>query len=103
MGDYKDIVLTLPSEPSDVSSKSIAAKSDDGIRHSVRRVLGSLCSNMVLLEAELNALDRGCGDGDCGSTMAYGAKAVIAALDSFALHSPSEFLEQMGRVLGSMG
>ena len=32
---------------------------------------------MVLMEAELNALDRGCGDGDCGSTMAYGAKGTM--------------------------
>jgi len=91
---------SLPSEQSEVSSKSIAAKADGGI---TKRVLGSLCNNMVNLEVELNRLDAGSGDGDCGSTMAYGAKAVIAALDSFALHSPSEFLEQMARVLGSMG
>ena len=40
----------------------------------LQRIVGALCNNLIGLEAELNRLDAGSGDGDCGSTMAYGAK-----------------------------
>ena len=58
-----------------------------GIHHEMKimfcylqRILESLCKNMIDLEDELNRLDAGSGDGDCGSTMAYGAKGAIKGI-----------------------
>uniref|UniRef100_T1IL93 Triokinase/FMN cyclase n=1 Tax=Strigamia maritima TaxID=126957 RepID=T1IL93_STRMM len=40
------------------------------------------CEVLILNEAKLNALDSGCGDGDCGTTLKKGAKAVLYLIES---------------------
>ena len=40
----------------------------------MRKCLSSICTALVSAEDELNQLDRGCGDGDCGSTLKAGAE-----------------------------
>lgn len=37
-------------------------------------VLERVCSTLIGLEEQLNALDRAAGDGDCGSTHSRAAK-----------------------------
>ena len=46
-----------------------------------RGVVATVCTTLVRLEAELNALDAKVGDGDTGSTFATAARAVLADLD----------------------
>ena len=40
----------------------------------MRKCLSSICIALVSAEDELNQLDRGSGDGDCGSTLKAGAE-----------------------------
>ena len=40
----------------------------------MRKCLSSICIALVSVEDELNQLDRGGGDGDCGSTLKTGAE-----------------------------
>ena len=40
----------------------------------MRRCLLSICTALISAEDELNQLDRGSGDGDCGSTLKPGAE-----------------------------
>lgn len=42
----------------------------------VRRVLETAAADILALEDRLNILDSGSGDGDCGSTLAAGARAI---------------------------
>ncbi|XP_039611079.1 triokinase/FMN cyclase isoform X1 [Polypterus senegalus] len=42
----------------------------------VRHVLQNVCSSLLALHEELNALDRAAGDGDCGSTHSRAALAI---------------------------
>ena len=42
----------------------------------VRAALEGLTSQLISMEQRLNELDSGSGDGDCGSTLAAGAKAI---------------------------
>ena len=42
----------------------------------VKAALEGLTGQLISMEQRLNELDSGCGDGDCGSTLAAGAKAV---------------------------
>ena len=39
-----------------------------------KRCLRGVCGALIEKEEELNELDRGSGDGDCGSTLAQGAR-----------------------------
>ena len=42
----------------------------------VKAALEELTKQLISMEQRLNELDSGCGDGDCGSTLAAGAKAI---------------------------
>ena len=42
----------------------------------VKAALEGLTCQLISMEQRLNELDSGCGDGDCGSTLAAGAKAI---------------------------
>ena len=42
------------------------------VGQSLRICVSSLCTALIASEAELNRLDRGGGDGDCGTTLRAG-------------------------------
>ncbi|HSO31456.1 MAG TPA: dihydroxyacetone kinase subunit DhaK [Labilithrix sp.] len=54
-----------------------------------RRVVESICTTLLGLEAELDALDAKVGDGDTGSTFATAARALLAAVESLPFATPS--------------
>ncbi len=56
---------------------------------------------MISLETELNRLDAGAGDGDCGSTIAYGAKGQLIYHADFAFGSFNASI--ISAILSSMG
>merc|ERR1719435_174816 len=55
------------------------------------------------MEQRLNELDSGSGDGDCGSTLAAGARAVQAALPALTLHHPLVLLGELASLAENMG
>ncbi|XP_076828502.1 triokinase/FMN cyclase [Brachyhypopomus gauderio] len=70
-----------------------------------RPVLESVCKTLVQRQDELNALDRGAGDGDCGSTHALAATAIQEWMkDSTVPGSPSLLLTALAELIeGKMG
>ncbi|MFL5014826.1 MAG: dihydroxyacetone kinase subunit DhaK [Rhizobium sp.] len=69
-----------------------------------RRLITALCEHLILQERELNWLDGRVGDGDTGSTVATGARSVLARLDTLPLDRPAATLASLGDILGtSMG
>ena len=58
----------------------------------LRALVTKACELLIGFEDELNGLDAKVGDGDTGSTVAGGARSVIAQLDRMPLADPGAFL-----------
>ena len=69
----------------------------------VKLVLETLTEHLMLMEDKLNLLDSGSGDGDCGSTLASGAKAIKAALPMLSLAHPLALLQELADLAENMG
>merc|ERR1712013_449788 len=69
----------------------------------VKEALEGLTRDLVAMEQRLNELDSGSGDGDCGSTLAAGAKAIQAALPSLSLAHPLALLSELAGLAENMG
>jgi len=68
------------------------------------RLVVTVCERLISLEDKLNGLDAKAGDGDTGSTVATGARSVLARLETLPLADPGATLAAAGDVLGaSMG
>ncbi len=91
-------ILPAPAAPDRTGA---AAASADA---AVRDLLSSICERLIVLEPELNRLDARSGDGDTGSTLATGARSILARLDQLPLGSPAALLGAIGSLLStSMG
>lgn len=69
-----------------------------------RRVVETVCTTLIALEGELNALDAKVGDGDTGSTFATAARAVLGDVDVLPFARPAELCasiaERLSKVMG---
>ena len=67
-------------------------------------LIWKICTHLIAQEAELNRLDARAGDGDTGSTVALGARAIQSRLKDLPLASLSRTFGAIGTILGtSMG
>jgi dihydroxyacetone kinase len=66
----------------------------------IRKCVEAACQALISSEAELNELDAKVGDGDCGSTLATGARAVLDALPSFQLNSAAATALSLANAIG---
>ncbi|WP_029349735.1 dihydroxyacetone kinase subunit DhaK [Bosea sp. 117] len=64
-------------------------------------VIRAACATLIGLEDELNRLDARAGDGDTGSTVAAGARAVEAKLPNLPLDDTAATLSVIGDALGT--
>lgn len=55
---------------------------------SLRNCVSSLCTALIASEAELNRLDRGGGDGDCGTTLRAGVDTIRKVIDFILWDNP---------------
>ncbi|XP_077597852.1 triokinase/FMN cyclase [Stigmatopora nigra] len=93
-------------EPTTVPVKVLEGTPVEGpYSTTMRMVLERVCSTLMDYKEELNALDRACGDGDCGSTHAQAAKAIQVWLQSHQVPScPGQLLSALaGLVQEKMG
>ena len=68
------------------------------------RLISAVCEKLISLEETLNGLDAKAGDGDTGSTVATGARSVLARIDTLPLTDRGATLATIGDILGtSMG
>src|SRR5207237_10747828 len=58
--------------------------------------VAAVCHPTISLEGKLNALDAKAGDGDTGSTLAGGARAILADLDQLPLADPAALCLALG-------
>ena len=71
----------------------------------IRNILDAITKDLMGMEEKLNHLDSGSGDGDCGSTLASGAKAIKNALNSESLNlgHPLALLQELAALAENMG
>ncbi|KAG7201942.1 hypothetical protein KM043_004647 [Ampulex compressa] len=60
--------------------------------------LKSASAAIIKEETRLNELDRGCGDGDCGTTLRRLAEGIMENLNSFHFSHPSTVLDAIGQI-----
>jgi dihydroxyacetone kinase len=88
--------------PLDAPGPAVVAAASPG--PALEALLRAACKRLIACEAELNRLDARAGDGDTGSTVATGARSVLAALPSLPLGDPGAALGRLGAILSaSMG
>ncbi|MDP9291579.1 MAG: dihydroxyacetone kinase subunit DhaK [Verrucomicrobiota bacterium] len=86
--------------PSGLKQREFVASKDETMRRRV--VTAAEC--LVGLEDRLNKLDARVGDGDTGSTLAIGAKAILRAIDDLPLADGASLCQAISDILaGSMG
>ncbi|CAN7323649.1 dihydroxyacetone kinase subunit DhaK [Phyllobacterium sp. LjRoot231] len=91
-------VLPAPKVP---VGEAIAAASRDPL---AEEMVTAICQHLMSMETELNRLDARAGDGDTGSTVAAGARGVLAKIKSLPLAGRAETLAAIGGILAtSMG
>lgn len=88
-------VQTVPA-PAAAHDAAPAASRDPA----VEAVILAACATLVGLEEELNRLDARAGDGDTGSTVATGARAIEARLAALPLADPAATMQVIGETLG---
>lgn len=65
-----------------------------------RAFLSRCCEILIASETDLNALDAKSGDGDTGSTLAVGARAILANMDRLPLADHTQLYRAIGQELG---
>ncbi|XP_014483599.1 PREDICTED: triokinase/FMN cyclase-like isoform X2 [Dinoponera quadriceps] len=114
--EYLDDITAAPCWPNrscNVPSTAIRAPSEDATREIAGKIgislntqeqcLTKLCLENACVaisdnEEYLNELDRGCGDGDCGSTMKRLADGVLNNLNKLSLSHPATLLSEIASI-----
>ncbi|XP_043280408.1 triokinase/FMN cyclase-like isoform X2 [Venturia canescens] len=68
---------------------------DDRLANLMRDCLKNACDAIIANEEKINDLDRGCGDGDCGSTHKNLAEGILSALDGLQFRYPASLLLEL--------
>ncbi|WP_438751702.1 dihydroxyacetone kinase subunit DhaK [Pararhizobium sp. O133] len=86
--------------PAPKAAKAVAAVSASRDA-AVERVVASVCERLIGLEADLNRLDAKAGDGDTGSTVATGARSILAQAGSLPFADRAALLAVIGETLAT--
>jgi len=93
--------IAVASVPQGGVAKGAVEASTDA---AAERVLVTICDRLIALETELNRLDARAGDGDTGSTVAAGARSLLAQTARLPLADRPATLARIGDLLAtSMG
>ncbi len=87
------------------------ATDDDGVAkeadnsgpeaQTVLRCVAAACAALEAAMVELDALDGAVGDGDCGSTLAAGARGILAGISKVPLADPAATAIGLARLVGT--
>nr|XP_033339605.1 triokinase/FMN cyclase-like [Megalopta genalis] len=80
------------------SIKQVGMKIDEPQQYLLKQCLKCACESLIEKEVAINNLDRGCGDGDCGSTLKRLASDILQRLESFCLSHPSSVFAELARI-----
>ncbi|XP_078038686.1 triokinase/FMN cyclase [Augochlora pura] len=78
--------------------KQVGIKIEEHQQYLLKQCLKCACESLIEKEAVINDLDRGCGDGDCGSTLKRLANDILQRLESFSFSHPSSVFSELARI-----
>ena len=87
--------VPLPTREASAGGKQVARDP------AVEMLMVAVCEHLIGLEAELNALDARIGDGDTGSTLATGARSLLARVGHLPSADTAATLAAIGNALSS--
>ncbi|CAN7349828.1 dihydroxyacetone kinase subunit DhaK [Pararhizobium sp. LjRoot255] len=90
-------VAIVPAPRAESLAETAVASHDGG----AERVLAAICDRLIALEPELNRLDAKAGDGDTGSTVATGARSILAQTGGLPLADRATLLSVIGETLST--
>lgn len=94
------VIATQPLAASPASHPAGRASRNDA----TQALISAICTALVAVEDELNALDARVGDGDTGTTLATGARSILDNMKDYPLADPAGTAAAIGRALAtSMG
>jgi len=93
--------ITVKEEQEKVAVKGVKLGSKG--EEIVKTTLEKVTSTLISMEGKLNELDSGCGDGDCGSTLATGAKAIQSAMSKLSHAYPLALMHELASLAENMG
>ncbi|KAL3893188.1 MAG: hypothetical protein SGPRY_014402 [Prymnesium sp.] len=85
----RDCVVQAPQLPKVSATTATGATLDAAGQEALRAAIAAAADAIVKAEPQLTAWDEVSGDGDCGTTLAAGAHAVLQDLPTYPLPSPS--------------
>ncbi|KAK0161994.1 hypothetical protein PV327_008378 [Microctonus hyperodae] len=77
---------------------SIGRKLNEHESALLKRCLENACNAIIEHRDKLNDLDRGCGDGDCGSTHSLLANGILSSLESLQVSYPATLLAELSKI-----
>ncbi|XP_076626075.1 triokinase/FMN cyclase isoform X1 [Colletes latitarsis] len=80
------------------SIKQVGIQIDAQQQNLLKLCLKRACECLIEKENFINDLDRGCGDGDCGTTLKRLATEILRGLDSYCLSHPSSVFSELAHV-----
>ncbi|XP_076277238.1 PTS-dependent dihydroxyacetone kinase 1, dihydroxyacetone-binding subunit DhaK isoform X2 [Lasioglossum baleicum] len=78
--------------------KQVGIEIDASMRLLFEKCLTRACKQLIEKETAINNLDRGCGDGDCGSTLKRLASDILQRLSSLPMSHPSSFFSELAHI-----
>lgn len=90
-------VAIVPAPRAESLAETAVASHDGG----AERVLAAICDRLISLEPELNRLDAKAGDGDTGSTVATGARSILAQTGGLPLADRATLFSVIGDTLST--
>ncbi|XP_043519333.1 triokinase/FMN cyclase-like isoform X2 [Frieseomelitta varia] len=81
-----------------LTTKRIGIEISAELQSLLKQCLKSACESIIQQESHVNDLDRGCGDGDTGSTLKRLAAETLAYLDKFQFSHPSSVFHELADI-----
>lgn len=82
---------SIPTTP-DVDAEAVVESVETTAETVTARLIRAACAALIAAEEELTDMDRLVGDGDLGTSLERGSRAVLAGLDSDPAATPAELL-----------
>lgn len=91
------------SEVKSAETKNFGPELEHSLAEIVKEALEAAALDLIKHTDKMNELDSGCGDGDCGSTLARLAKTLITELPNLQVKHPAQLLLQLANLACVMG
>ncbi|XP_053971250.1 triokinase/FMN cyclase-like isoform X1 [Hylaeus volcanicus] len=88
----------IPEDKVTRSIQQVGIQINTQLQNLLKQCLKNACESIIEKETLINDLDRGCGDGDCGTTLKRLAYEILQGLDNYYLSHPSSVFSELAHI-----